>query len=60
MSTITIIEAVTKKRIYYKHSHFLAEGTADHHHCSPAVYGTNLPMHHNIGDEFTWAREGIL
>ena len=28
-------------------------------HCSPGVCGANLPMHHTIGDEFTWAREGM-
>ena len=36
---------VTKNKICSKHSHILGEGTADHH-CSSAVCGANLPMHH--------------
>ena len=51
------MKVVTKNKLCSKHSHLLAEGTADHHF-SPAVCGANLPMHHTIGDEFTWAREG--
>ena len=54
-----IINVVPKNKMCCKHSHLLAEGTAEHH-CSPAVWGANLPMHHTNGNEFTWAREGIL
>ena len=50
------IKVVTKNKICYKHSHFLDEGTAEPHF-STGVCGANLPMHHTIGDEFTWARE---
>ena len=46
------MKVVTKNKFCSKHSHLLAEGTADHHF-SPAVCGANLPMHH------TWAREGM-
>ena len=54
-----IIKMVTNYNTCPKHCHLLDEGTADHH-CSPGVCGANLPMHHTIGDEFTWAREGWL
>ena len=53
-----IIKVVTKNKICPKHSHLLDKGTVDHH-CSPGVCGANLPMHHTIGDEFAWAREGM-
>ena len=53
-----IITVVTKNKICSKHCHLLDKGTVDHH-SSPAVCGANLPMHHTIGDEFTWAREGM-
>ena len=49
---------VTNYNTCPKHCHLLDEGTADPH-CSPGVCGANLPMHHTIGDEFTWAREGM-
>ncbi|XP_062577982.1 uncharacterized protein LOC134239870, partial [Saccostrea cucullata] len=53
-----IVKMVTKNKICSKHGHLLEEGTANHQ-CSPGVCGANLPMQHTIGDEFTWAREGM-
>lgn len=53
-----IIKIVTKNKICSKHGHLLEEGSRDHQ-CNPGVCGVNLPMHHTIGDEFTWAREGM-
>lgn len=53
-----IIKVVTKNKICAKHGHLLDEGDICHC-CSPGVCGANLPMHHTIGDEFTWAKEGM-
>ena len=54
-----IIKIVTKNKLCSKHGHLLGEGTVDHC-CSPGgECGANLPMHHTIGDEFTWAKEGM-
>ena len=53
-----IFKVVAKNKICSQHCHLLDEGTVDHH-CSPGVCGANLLMHHTIGDEFTWAREGM-
>ena len=53
-----IIRVVIKNKTCSKHGHLLEEGTADHH-CSPVECGANLLMHHTVGDEFTWAREGM-
>lgn len=53
-----IIKLVTKNKICSKHSHLRDEESANHC-CSPGECGANLPMQHTIGDEFTWAREGM-
>ena len=50
----------SKNKIYSKHGHLLDESDANHY-CSPGsvVCGANLPMQHTIGDEYTWASEGM-
>ena len=46
------------KKISSKHGHLLHESDINHS-CSPGVCGANLPMQHTIGDEYTWASEGM-
>ena len=53
-----IIKVITKNKICSKHCHLLDEGTINQH-CSSKMCGANLPMQHTIGDEFTWAWEGM-
>ena len=53
-----IIKLVKKNKICSKHGHLLDESDANHS-CSPGVCGANLPMQHTIGDEYTWASEGM-
>ena len=49
---------VAKNQMCSKHGHLLDESDASHS-CSPGFCGTNLPMQHTIGDEYTWASEGM-
>lgn len=53
-----IIKLITKNKICSKHGH-LRDAASANHSCSPGECGANLPMQHTIGDEFTWAREGM-
>ena len=53
-----IIKVVKKNMICYKHGHLLDESDASHS-CSPGVCGANLSMQFTIGDEYTWASEGM-
>ena len=43
---------------FSNHGHLLDESDANHS-CSHGVCEANLPMQHTIGDEYTWASEGI-
>ena len=52
------IKLLTKNKIGSKHGHLLDESDASYS-CSPGVCGANLSMHHTIGDEYTWASEGM-
>ena len=52
-----IIKMVTNNKICSKHDHLLDE--SDINHSCPGVCGTNLPMQHTIGYEYTWASGGI-
>ena len=49
---------VTKNKICSKHGHLLDESDASHS-CSPGFCGTNLPIQHTTGDEYTWAKHTI-
>ena len=53
-----IIKLVKKNQICSKRGHLLDESDINHS-CSPGVCGANLPMQHTIGDEYTWASEGM-
>ena len=53
-----IRKMVTNNKTCSKHGQLLDESDANHS-CSPGVCGANLSMQHTIGDEYTWASEGI-
>ncbi|XP_056003425.1 uncharacterized protein LOC130049607 [Ostrea edulis] len=55
-SSHEIISLVTKNKICPKGQHLKNNPS---HVCTEQTCGANIPMAKNIGDEFTWAKEGM-
>ncbi|XP_062621395.1 uncharacterized protein LOC134282986 [Saccostrea cucullata] len=55
-SSHEIISLVTKNKICPEGQHLKNNPS---HVCTEQTCGANIPMTQNIGDEFTWAKEGI-
>ncbi|XP_061167729.1 uncharacterized protein LOC133176644, partial [Saccostrea echinata] len=55
-SSHEIISLVTKNKICPERQHLKNNPS---HVCTEQTCGANIPMTKNIGDEFTWAKEGI-
>lgn len=53
-----IISLVTKNKLCSRNQHLQSEIESDHV-CSSETCGANIPMEQNIGDELSWAKEGM-
>ena len=53
-----IICIVTKNKLCSSNQHLQSETESDHA-CSSEKCGANIPMAQNIGDELSWAKEGM-
>ena len=50
-----IIHLITKNKLCSKHKHLCEE----EHDCDPSKCSANLPFQKSIGDEYSWAKEGV-
>ena len=50
-----IIQLITKNKLCSKHKHL----SDNQHTCKPSTCSANIPFQKSIGDEYSWAKEGV-